>query len=390
MKFFVYLLLLLSLNVFSQDYVHQVLVLNEGYYNYTDSEIVVPVTIGSYDPNTDVYTSLHTVEGVRFASDIVINNGFYYVAADTLLLKFDLATNELLNSTTVPGIRNIAIYEDNIVVTRGEYLVSYSGYLQVYSANDLSLSNELDTANGPKWASQNLIVIDDIVYIAVNNGFELSNVKGIIGMLDMSNMEYFNEIDLGFDARNIDIMMTDGEFIYTVNNKDWSGASISKLDLSDNSSITTNIASASTGCGTSSFRGDKLVYQISSTSELFEWDPELLSDNGTLLEINQAFYDLSYDYTNQYLYASVTDYTSFGKVSIYDNQNELVGEFDCGVSPGSMAFDVRNLTGISNYSLETKGANLTFDLKGNKVDDLKNASSGIYIQNGKKIFISKK
>lgn len=390
MKISVYLLLLLSLNVFSQDYVHQVLVLNEGYFNYSDSEIVIPVTIGSYDPNTEVYTSLDTIEGARFASDLIISNGFYYVAADTLLLKYDLATNELLNSTVVPGIRNIAIHQDNIIVTRGEYQVSYSSYLQIYSANDLSLSVELDTANGPKWASQNLIVKDDIVYVAINNGFESSNVKGIIGMLDMSNIEYINEIDLGFDARNIDNMMTDGEFIYTVNNKDWSGASISKLDLSDNSNITTNIASASTGCGTSSFRGDKVIYQISNTSELFEWDPTLLNDNGTLLDINQGFYDLSYDYTNQYLYASVTDYTSFGKVSIYNNQNELVSEFDCGVSPGTMAFDVRNTTGLSNYTFNSDQSNLTFDLKGNRVEDLKNVNTGIYIQKGKKIFISNK
>lgn len=390
MKIPVYLLLLLTLNVFSQDYVHQVLVLNEGYFNYTDSEIVIPVTIGSYDPNAEVYTSLDTIEGARFASDIVISNGFYYVAADTLLLKYDLVTNELLNSTVVPGIRNIAIHQDNIIVTRGEYQISYSSYLQIYSTNDLSLSAEFDTINGPKWASQSLIVKDDIVYVAINNGFEWSNEKGIIGMLDMSNMEYINEIDLGFDARNIDNMMTDGEFIYTVNNKDWSGASISKLDLSDNSIITTNIASASTGCGTSSFRGDKVIYQISNTSELFEWDPTLLNDNGTLLDINQGFYDLSYDYTNQYLYASVTDYTSFGKVSIYNNQNELVSEFDCGVSPGTMAFDVRNTTGLSNYTFSSDQSNLTFDLKGNRVEDLKNVNTGIYIQKGKKIFISNK
>jgi hypothetical protein len=390
MKNFVYLFLLLAINAFSQDYVHQVLVLNEGYYNYTDSEIVVPVTIGSYDPNTEIYTSLDTIEGARFASDIVIDGDFYYVAADTMLLKYDLATNELINSTAVPGIRNIAIYQDKIITSKGEYLVDYSSYLQIYSANDLSLFAEIDTINGPKYASQNLIVRGDNVYVAINNGFEWGNEKGIIGLLDMSSMQYINEFDLGPDATNIDNMMTDGEFLYTVNNKDWSGTSISKFNLLDNTSITVNIASASTGCGTSSFRGDKLVYQISNTSELFEWDPVLLNDNGTLLDINQGFYDLSFDQTNQYLYASVTDYISFGKVSIYDNQNELVGEFDCGVSPGTIVFDVRNLTGISNYAFETNDDNLIFDLKGNKVQSLKNVNSGIYIQNGKKIFISKK
>jgi len=388
MKFFVYLLLFLTINAFSQDYVNQVLVLNEGYYSYADSEIVVPVTIGSYDPSTEIYTTLDTIEGARFASDIIINDGFYYVAADTLLLKYDLYSNELVNSTSVEGIRNIAIHGDNLIVTRGEYLVTFSSYLQIYSTNDLSLTVEFDTLNGPKWASQNLIVKDDIVYVGINNGFEGGNEKGIIGMIDMSNLDYFNEVDLGPDATNIDNMMTDGEFIYTVNNQDWSGSSISKMNLSDTSNETIVISNASTGCGTSAFRGNKVIYQISSTTELYEWDPSLLNDIGELIDINQGFYDLSYDPINQYLYASVTDYFSFGKVSIYNDQNELVDEFDCGVSPGTLAFDVRNATGISNYVKEPVLNNLIFDLKGNRVNELKQLNPGIYIQNGKKIFIT--
>ncbi len=390
MKFFSFLSLLLTFNAFGQNYVNQVLILNEGYYNYVDSEVVVPVTIGSYDPSTEIYTTIDTIEGARFGSDIIINDGFYYVAADTMLLKYDLLSNELIETAVVPGIRNIVVHNDNIIVTRGEYQINFSSYLQVYSTNDLSIVAEFDTINGPKWASQNLIVKDDIVYVGINNGFEWGNEKGIIGLLDMTALNYINEIDLGVDATNIDNMMTDGQFIYTVNNKDWSGASITKFNLTDNSHLTTNIASSSTGCGTSSFRDNKLIYQISNTSELYEWDPITFNDNGNVIEgINQGFYDLAYDNINQYLYTSVTDYFSFGKVIIYNNENELIKEFDCGVSPGTMAFDIRNASGIFNYINEPNTNNLIFDIKGNKVEDLKSVNSGIYIQNGKKIFISK-
>lgn len=390
MKFFSFLSLLLTFNAFGQNYVNQVLILNEGYYNYVDSEVVVPVTIGSYDPSTEIYTTIDTIEGARFGSDIIINDGFYYVAADTMLLKYDLLSNELIETAVVPGIRNIVVHNDKIIVTRGEYQINFSSYLQVYSTNDLSIVAEFDTINGPKWASQNLIVKDDIVYVGINNGFEWGNEKGIIGLLDMTALNYINEIDLGVDATNIDNMMTDGQFIYTVNNKDWSGASITKFNLTDNSHLTTNIASSSTGCGTSSFRDNKLIYQISNTTELYEWDPITFNDNGNVIEgINQGFYDLAYDNINQYLYTSVTDYFSFGKVIIYNNENELIKEFDCGVSPGTMAFDIRNASGIFNYINEPNTNNLIFDIKGNKVEDLKSVNSGIYIQNGKKIFISK-
>ena len=42
---------------------------------------------------------------------------------------------------------------------------------------------ELDTTIGPKWATQNMIVDGNTLYIAINNGFEWGNEKGLIGKL---------------------------------------------------------------------------------------------------------------------------------------------------------------------------------------------------------------
>ena len=57
---------------FAQNYVHQVLVLNEGYLDYTTNQSVVPPTIGSYDPVTQIYTTVDTISGARFVSDMII------------------------------------------------------------------------------------------------------------------------------------------------------------------------------------------------------------------------------------------------------------------------------------------------------------------------------
>ena len=75
-------------------------------------------------------------------------------------------------------------------------------------------------------------------------------------------------------------MMISEDFIFTVNNKNWSGASFSKLDLNTNSSITINVSDVSTGCGTSCLRGDKINFQISMDSVLLEWDPATLLSSG--------------------------------------------------------------------------------------------------------------
>ena len=386
MKKVVFVLCLIYQGVMAQNVVNQVLILNEGRYDYTLGEIETPVTIGSYDPVTNNYSVVDTIEGARFASDMIINGDYFYIAADTQLLKYDLNTYELLASQLVTGVRNILIVNDNLFVSRGEYGISFDSYFQIYSKSDLTFISELDTTEGPKWTTQNMVHTDNKLYVAINNGFEWGNEKSLIGVLDLSTLSYLEEIDLGSDATNPDNMMITDDYIYTVNNKNWSGASFSKVDLSTHSSTTINVSDVSTGCGTSCLRGDKINFQISMDSVLLEWDPATLLSSGNPLGINQNFYELAYDEVNNYLYASETDYSTYGKVHIYDADNNLVSEFDCGVSPGTIVFDVRNTTSIEDYSFNQTQDDVFFDLFGRKINQIENQPKGVYIRSGKKIF----
>lgn len=386
MKKVVFVLCLIYQGVMAQNVINQVLILNEGRYDYTTGEIETPVTIGSYDPVTNNYSVVDTIEGARFASDMIINGDYFYIAADTQLLKYDLNTYELLASQLVTGVRNILIVNDNLFVSRGEYGVSFDSYFQIYSKSDLTFISELDTTEGPKWTTQNMVHTDNKLYVAINNGFEWGNEKSLIGVLDLSTLSYLEEIDLGSDATNPDNMMITDDYIYTVNNKNWSGASFSKVDLSTHSSTTINVSDVSTGCGTSCLRGDKINFQISMDSVLLEWDPATLLSSGNPLGINQNFYELAYDEVNNYLYASETDYSTYGKVHIYDADNNLVSVFDCGVSPGTIVFDVRNTTSIEDYSFNQTQDDVFFDLFGRKINQIENQPKGVYIRSGKKIF----
>ncbi|MBM3185199.1 MAG: hypothetical protein FJZ67_02780, partial [Bacteroidetes bacterium] len=42
--------LLLSVYSNAQNYLHQAIILNEGYFDYQTNEIIEPATIGKYDP----------------------------------------------------------------------------------------------------------------------------------------------------------------------------------------------------------------------------------------------------------------------------------------------------------------------------------------------------
>jgi hypothetical protein len=346
-QLFTSVLLLISAFAFSQNYLNQVLVLNEGYFDYQTNQIIDPVTIGSYDPSTQIYSVVSTLNGMRFGSDLIIDGNFYYVAADSKIYKMDLNTHQELSSVVCPGVRNLGVYQNKLVATRGEYLTTYDSYLHIYDATTLSLIQAIDTISGPKWASQNIVVDGSIAYIAINNGYEWGNEKGLIGKLNLDNLSYGNEVDLGPDGKNPDNLMKSGDFLYTVNNKDWSNASVSKVALNGSSTVTVNLQSAATGCGTSALRDDKLVYQISMETTLNEFDINLMNLSGPISGHSINYYELAQEPVSGQLYTSETDFFSFGKIHIFDDNNTELSNFNVGISPGTIVFDVRPSVGLT-------------------------------------------
>ena len=336
----------LFFTLFSQNYLHQVLILNEGYFDYQTGVQGVPVTVGSYNPATQSYQQVSSISGMRFASDLIIEGNVYYVAADSKILKYDLNSHAQLAEVNCPGVRNLAFYQGKLVATRGEYLTTYSSYLHVYDANNLNLITAIDTVQGPKWATQNIVLDGSKAYIAVNNGYDLGNEKGILGILELSNLTYGNELDLGQDGKNPDNLIKYGNYLFTVNNKDWSGASVSKVALDFSSNATVNLVAA-TGCGTSALRDDKLIYQISMQSDLNAFDIGLMNNVGPLAGHQTNYYDLAQEPISQHLYCSETDFLSYGKVRIFDQNNTELSQFFAGVAPGTIAFDVRPLAGMN-------------------------------------------
>jgi hypothetical protein len=294
-----------------------------------------------------------TLEGMRFGSDLLIDGNFYYVAADTKIFKMDLNTHQEVSSVSCPGVRNLEIYQNKLIATRGEYLATYNSYLHIYDATNLSLIVAIDTVQGPKYASQNIVIDGSSAYIAVNNGFEWGNEKGFIGKLDLTTLVYGNEVDLGPDGKNPDNLVKNGAFLYTVNNKDFSGASVSKIAFDGSLNTTVNIASVTTGCGTSALRDDKLVYQISQENSLNEFDIVSMSAVGPVNGHNLSYYELAQEPVSGNLYTSETDYFSFGKVHIFDANNNELSNFNVGISPGTIVFDVRPTSaGIQEQKIE--------------------------------------
>jgi len=341
-----------------QNYVHQVIVLNEGQYDYVNQVQVTPVSIGAYDPVSKNYVYFDAINEMRWGSDVVVDDNNIYVAGDTLLMVYDKYTYQLQNSVTIQGIRKLTLWKNHILVSRKSG-TGYDSYFQVYDKDTLNLVYELDTLNGPKYSSKGMAVYNDTCYLAVNNGFEWGNYKGLIGIVDLNGQSYAGEVDLGPDGMNPDNLMIIGNKLYTLNNKDWTGSSITEFNTSDWSYQTTNL-NAPSGCGSSVFALDRVYYHrydhdqnwVDTNKLILRFNPLDQTIDTTLAKLS-GIYGMVTDEINNLIYVTTTDYVTYGTAYVMQYDGAVIDSFSVGVSPGNMALDVRQITtSINNqYSI---------------------------------------
>ena len=342
----VFAVLLTSALLNAQSFADRVLILNEGYFDYVTNEIQTPVTLGSYEPTTGLYTTLFTIDNARFASDLLVDADNYFIAADNMLLKYDRYTDALLQEIEIPGIRKIAVSEDYIVVTKGEYLHTFDSYVVVLNRENLETIFEIPAAT-INYSTEGVEIIDGKAYVAVNNGFVFGEEVGFIAVIDLNTQSLESTIDLGEDGINPDNLMWDGTSLYTLNNKDFTGSSISSIKIGTGELTTNNLLNVTSGCGTSVYFNGAIYYQDSYHTSLSRYNTtteEFVDET----EYGKTFYGLAFDETTNEMYTSVTDFYSYGEIYIYDLEGNLLNSFEAGVSPGNIAFDKRSTNAISS------------------------------------------
>lgn len=337
----------------------QVIILNEG-------PMGGPVTIGSYNPATKNYSQFDIISA-RFATDVIVENGFIYVAADSLLIKYDADTKQKLDEQTVPGIRELSIWNDQVLVTRGE-INGLPSYFQSYDKYSLGLIYELPAVSDD---AAEVKVIGDTAYVAVN-GF---GYVGKLAVVDLVYQTLNREIDLGPDGLNPEnVEIGKNGKIITVNSLDWSNISVTKYDVNTSNFQSIKLG-AGGGCGASSLSHLGSLYfqqgdNFNGTTETLEKNLGVYDAQASLgfwdtLMINKQIYGMAVDSVTGRIYVSETDFFSFGKVFLFDFYGTVTDSFDVGVSPGTIAMDVRTLVGV--------GGN---EIKDNRIQVRPNPSTG--------------
>ncbi len=318
----------------AQQLVRQVIVLNEGPWNG-------PATIGSYDPQSGIYQNFDTIPA-RFASDVIIDSGFIYVAADTLLLKYNLLTKQLVAQQTAIGVRELCIWGNQLLVTRAE-VANLPSYFLAYDKSNLSFIYELTTLSG---RASEVKMLNDTAYVAVNDWGPM----GKLAVIDLTNQVLQREVDLGPNGLNPEnVEVTNGK-VYTVNSMDWTNASVTTYDAVS-TNFNNTLLNRPSGCAASVLHLNTVYFQTAGQNRLVEYSITTSSVFDSLA-INQGIYGLGADPVNSLLYAGVTDFSTYGKVYLFDLLGALVDSFDVNVSPGTFAYDIVDITSVSFLTTE--------------------------------------
>lgn len=323
----------------AQQTLRQVIILNEGKFGG-------PVTVGSYDPATRTYKNFDTLN-LKFASDVITDDKYIYVAADSKIIKYDIETKQRIVEQNVQGARELALWEDQLLVTRGD-MAPLSSYFQVYDKNTLNLIYELPTISE---RSAEVKVMNNTAYVAVN-GF---GTVGKLAVIDLKNKSLREEIDLGPDGLNPETVEIEPlkNTIYTVNTLDFKNASVSSYNAAT-AVATSDLLHRPSSCSGAMYYLNNIYFQtngqdyigVYSASGKTIWDS---------LMVGKSLYGIGVDPVNAHIYLSETDYTTYGKVFVYDFFAKAVDSFDVGISPGSFAFDIRSAAAGVEESADAAG-----------------------------------
>jgi len=354
-------------------------VLNEGRFDWAAGEVVEAPSLGHISMSTLEYTSLMSFEGASFATDLEIAGNVAVVVLENRVVKVDLTSGQILASADLLGAQEATLLSDGtVVVTRGGVdPVTYEplpieSYLVWLDGADLTFEGELVPSEGPSAPSQEIAVLDDVVYVGVNNGWDWGQEVGRVGRWSPQDGTY-EEWDLGEDATNpVALHVRDGQ-LFTVNNGDWSSTTVTRVSFGETTVVeTAGLANVSAGCNASAFVGDDLALQIDGETGLRLLDGTSLTWSESILNPQApAAYSMAVHAQYDWVCSGVTDFVTFGEVQIHTTSGDLIATVPVGTAPGTLVWRTNPVStvGVQPHPIDAATQAGAWDAQGRSVHD---------------------
>lgn len=321
-------------SIAQNTYVNQVLIGAGGNYSNPDEN----VTVSTYSPNDQSITSFGDVL-THSIQDIVIYEGYVYVAAQDSIAKFDIDTYERIAIASAPGVNQLYAYDGNLFVSF-QFPVT-ENFVRVYSSDDLSfITNIAEVSN----ESAGMLVVDNNLYVAVPGGW--ASTTGNVAIISLPSYELTAEVDLGAEGIGVFDLFSNNDKIMTINRTPYLGTTgyISTMTLEGTeveAHLFNEVIGKFAGCD------NDLLYTVMNNGigsiNLTDFTVE---NTEIVMPLTNTIAAVALDTVNNLFYLTTTDYFSMGEGSVYNMGGQILNTFDAAISSEAIDIDYRVNTGI--------------------------------------------
>lgn len=303
-------------------------------------------TVAAYNLSSRAYQVFDSIPA-RSVQDVLIQDNVAYVAADSLIVRYNIDTYTATASVVAHGVRKLAFWDNKLVATLG-YGAS-ADFVRVYDGTTL---NPLFAIPGLSGECEGISIWGDTAVVAVPVGFGSPNGK--IALIDLAAQTLRTEVDLDTNGRSI-------ERLYVQNGKIWALSTIAYLNpfcvltefdptsLAHTSHRVDYPAFGSVGV----FGG---LYFVRRATGLFTFDVTSTTVQDTLLFDAHGYAAGVINLQNADLFLTTTDYFSYGNLYQYNHTiGSLLDTMAVGISPEALAIDYRAPLGIAEPAAQQLG-----------------------------------
>jgi len=292
-------------------------------------------TVARYDITTSTYQVFDSIPA-RFVSDIIISGSSAFVAADTLIVRYDIDTYQATAQVRLPGVRKLVLYGNQLWASTG-----YGGDSLRLRAFDASTLQPLLQISGTSGDCEGIVVHGDSLYAAVPGAW--GSTSGKVAVVDLLQPALVAEIDLDSMGRGIDRMYLAGGKLWTVNSIAYANpwGVVSEINLDD-----FNIVHHRVELNTLHSPGiyQNSLYLRRGTDGVFQFDPTTGQVSDSLV-VSGNFAAGVIDSLSGEWYLTQTDFFSFGRLIRFSAAGVGIDTVEVGISPEALAIDYRTPTG---------------------------------------------
>lgn len=319
------LLMMLASNAQKNLQPYRLIIGNGGEYGNPNNN----VTMASYLTESQEY---NVFDGINAQSiqKICLDSNYAYVLAQDSIIKYSLENQHRVAATGLTALRDIEQYGENLIITR-QFPADDSC---VYILNKANLSvNKIVQTTGE---TGGIALSGDSAYIAVPGAYGTS--EGKLAVMSLDDFTIAKEINFGIAGKGLSEVFYKDPYVYTVNTHFWDMTNlryaVSEYNI-ENGDTTTYV-----------FNDDYYGFTghpvIKENELLIPRSMDIAAFNIETAEItsylNKTTAAMCYDDVNEKLYVTTSDFSTYGKMYIY-NTNPLGVEdsLDVGVSPEALA-----------------------------------------------------